>query len=513
MKIYLLFFLFFAQNACSFSQSYFYKEYDNNSNADFGLNIIETTNHDFVIVGMTGDPVNPLGNYQGWILKINSDGDTLWTEQYGDYGTDCFTGILPHDTNFIISGIKFVFGKGRDGWLMEVDSSGNKIWEKTYGGTGYTHDGLSSIIPAADGGYLITGSTESFGTDSTQDAWLIKLNSSFDTMWTKTYDMGVINGTTSFTDDGINIVPFQNNEYIFAVNTCESGCDGIDPHLYASYLIVDSLGNILLSRSYTDGPKNKFKQIASTSDGSAIIAGATSIKDSVLFSLFRSEDMWVLKLTSDATDTLWTKSFGENGVYDGGWSIFEAADGGYVLSSYSQIDCTPLYDYDNIWWLKLNNVGDTTWVRRWGGPDNDDLLYIIPTSDGGIIGTGGVNGNSNPLDGPIPGDADLVVIKTDAQGLLSGLNNFIKEDFTFSIFPNPVKDDINLMLNNITTKEFTIELFDIIGKKIAGEYFELFSDDPQMLKFGIPQIKDGMYLLRVSTTKYTKTVPVEIFNN
>ncbi|MFH0866328.1 MAG: T9SS type A sorting domain-containing protein [Bacteroidota bacterium] len=513
MKKHLLFLLLLTQNACSFSQSYFYKEYDNNGKAEFGLGVTETTNHDFVIVGMTGDPLSLLGNYQGWILKINSEGDTLWTKQYGDYGTDLFTSILPHDTNFIISGIKFVYGKGRDGWLMEVDSFGNKIWEKTYGGTGYTHDGLSSIIPTSDGGYLMTGSTESFGTDSTQDAWLIKLNSSFDTMWTRTYDMGVINETTSFTDDGINIVPFQNNKYIFAVNTCESGCDGIDPHLYASYIIVDSVGNVLLSRSYTDGPKNKFKQIASTSDGSAIIAGATSMRDSVLFTLFRSEDMWVLKLTSDATDTLWTKSFGENGIYDGGWSIFETDDGGYMMSAYSQIDCTPSYNYDNIWWMKLDSNGDTTCVRRWGGPDNDDLLYIIPTSDGGIIGTGGVNGNSNPLEGPIPGDADLVIIKTDAQGLITGIENTESENVFFSIYPNPASDHFTLMMNINAEEIITAELFDLTGRIIFEENFISSSNGMQILEFSVPQINSGIYYLQVRSNNFSKTIPVEIFNN
>ncbi len=57
-------------------------------------------------------------------------------------------------------------------------------WAKTYGGAGA--DSLSSMQPTADGGYIVAGSTTSFGAGGS-DAWLMKLAADGSIVWQKTY--------------------------------------------------------------------------------------------------------------------------------------------------------------------------------------------------------------------------------------------------------------------------------------------------------------------------------------
>jgi len=431
-KVILLCFLFLANPV--FGQTTFERQYDHRGNAYFAMDVVETPGGDFIIVGTTGPKHNAMGNYDGLVMKINAAGDTLWTRTFGDYGSDVFTSVLLRNTHIIIVGAKFVFGKAHQGWLLELDQNGNPLLEKTYGANTYAFDGISSIIATDDGGYLLSGTTKSYGRNRTQDVWLIKLNADFDTLWTKTYDMGVISGGVSYDENGGNVIPFQDDGFMVIANTCTAKCQGADPRVYASYLAVDSTGNLVKYFSIKEGPKNRFSQIRPTNDGGAIITGTTSIKDSAIFLGMRSEDMWVLKLNSSA-DIVWTRIIGKYGVYDGGRSIYQASDGNYILAAYSQMDATPQMDYDNFWLMKLNSVGDTLWVRKWGGQLNDGMFSVKPTADSGIIAVGYRDGNSNPLAGPIPGPADVWVIKTDSDGII--LSSYSASLVLDQNYPNP----------------------------------------------------------------------------
>ena len=61
---------------------------------------------------------------------------------------------------------------GKDAWVLKLTSAGAITWQKTYGGA--SDDSAYNVLLTDDGGYLVTGTTVSFGTST--NTWVLKLD-------------------------------------------------------------------------------------------------------------------------------------------------------------------------------------------------------------------------------------------------------------------------------------------------------------------------------------------------
>ncbi|NQV15823.1 T9SS type A sorting domain-containing protein [bacterium] len=144
------------------------------SNWESAFSIQATTDGGYIVVGGTNS--FGIGGDDVWLIKTNSQGQEEWNQTFG--GSEWETGFSVKeniDRGFIIAGGTTTFGAGdRDVWLVKTDSIGQEIWNQTYGGDFY--DVGNSVLQTTEGGYIIAGSTLSFGNGG-WDAWLISLAS------------------------------------------------------------------------------------------------------------------------------------------------------------------------------------------------------------------------------------------------------------------------------------------------------------------------------------------------
>lgn len=187
--------------------SYFDKLTDMVATSDGGyLLAIQTSS------GISGDKtVADHGDYDYWVVKIDSVGNIVWQNTYGGDGQESIYSITRlHDGNFLLGGISTsntsgtktqdtkdtsqtdIFRRG-DYWLVKIDSVGNQIWDKDYGGVD-AENKIGNIEQTLDGGFIITGNSYSNqGGDKTEDnnakidaPWLVKTDSNGNIMWDKT---------------------------------------------------------------------------------------------------------------------------------------------------------------------------------------------------------------------------------------------------------------------------------------------------------------------------------------
>ncbi|MCZ4320350.1 T9SS type A sorting domain-containing protein, partial [Aequorivita viscosa] len=179
---------------------------------------------------ISGDKTENSNNGDIWIVKLNSNGIVEWDNTIGGNGGDGLNNIsITNDGGYIIgaesnsniSGDKTedAFDTSGDYWVLKLDSTGNIQWQNTIGGIGY--DSIESISQASDGGYIVSGSSDSpISGDKTQnsnglDAWIIKLNSSGNIEWQNT-----IGGAAS--DFGGDIIETIDGGYLIG---CTSNSD------------------------------------------------------------------------------------------------------------------------------------------------------------------------------------------------------------------------------------------------------------------------------------------------
>ncbi|MFP3593598.1 T9SS type A sorting domain-containing protein [Chryseobacterium sp. SIMBA_038] len=331
-----------------------------------------------------------------------------WQKSLGGTNSDrAHTIIQTADGGYMISGASNsnngnVTGNhgSQDYWLAKLNSTGNLQWQKSLGGTGTDYG--SSIVQTADGGYVVAGTSDSnngnvTGNHGLTDGWVLKLNSDAGIIyWQKSF------GGTNY--DVINqMIPTTDGGYIFAGNSSSNNGDVPGNNGYVDYWIVkiNSDGNVQWKKSLGGTGDDRATCIVQTSDGGYAVAGYAENNNGDVTGNHGSKDYWILKLNTDGGVIYWKKSFG--GTYQElPRSIVQTSDGGYIVAgsaSSNDGDVTGNHGSDDSWIVKLNSTGDLQWQKALGGTKVDDASSIIQTADGGYLAVGSTTSNDGQVTG------------------------------------------------------------------------------------------------------------------
>jgi len=304
-------------------------------------------------------------NYDVYLVKTDAQGDTMWTRTFGgtsvDYGEDV---RQTSDGGYIIAGYTSSYGAGsNDVWLIKTDESGNQEWSQTFGGSSL--DWAYSVQQTQDGGYIITGSTQSYGAGS-HDVWLIKTDESGNQEWSRTF------GGSAY-DHGNSVQQTSDGGYIIAGVTLSYGAGSYDVWL----IKTDASGIEEWNYTFGGTEDDQGNSVQQTTDGGYIIVGHTTSYGAGDY------DVYLIKTDGSGTEE-WSQTYGGSNM-DIGEGVRQTFGGGYIITGGTKSYGAGSYD---VYLIKTDASGAEEWSRAYGGGYDDNGYYVEQTTDGSYITAG-----------------------------------------------------------------------------------------------------------------------------
>ena len=117
-------------------------------------------------------------------FKVSAEMSDNWVRNFDGGGDDEALDVAVAKDGYVMVGITNSSGFGQyDAWLIKTDSLGIMEWSQNYGGM--LGDAAYSVVATDDDGYVLAGSTSSFGGGSAY-CWLIIVDSTGSIEWNHT---------------------------------------------------------------------------------------------------------------------------------------------------------------------------------------------------------------------------------------------------------------------------------------------------------------------------------------
>ena len=313
------------------------------SDDDVGNDVIETEDGQFYLIGYSkssnGDASINKGQHDNWLIKIDSKGKLIWEKSYGFAGHDhAYNIIKTNDGGLFFNGfIDVTASQGEGGllrhgvgefWCHKVDMNGEIIWRRYFGGS--NNDRSYDAIETSDGGFILVGTSESQDVEKTisfgsYDIWVIKISSSGNLIWEKSYGGSAI-------DEGVKIIKSQDDNYMIIGNTNSKIIEGVNTIGNNDFLMIkiNSSGAVLNMFRHGSTEFDYAKDIIQTKDGSYFITGYSRNPKNIEGTSLKNNAVFLIQIQrSGIIQNAWELNGGNE---DLGYSISQLNNGSIVLA-------------------------------------------------------------------------------------------------------------------------------------------------------------------------------------
>lgn len=300
---------------------------------------------------------------------------------------------------------------------VSVAQSPNILWQKSLGGSFY--DKAESVVELNDGGYIVAGHSQSSNYDVSLnhggfDWWVVRLSNTGAIIWKKT-----LGGSA---DDYLRTIIKTPDGNILCIGDTQSNNGDISHYIdQIDFWVakIDLDGNLIWEKCYGGDHIDKGYSACLTDDGNILIAGSTESQTPYVENNHGLSDFLVIKIDLQG-NKIWQNTYGGSGN-ETCKSIKKSNNGGYLLignSTSNNGDLSTNYGQQDVWLLKIDNLGTLQWQQSFGGSNDDFTTDFTEDQSGNFLIVGETYSFDNDAveNHSSIGSRDYFIIKISSQG-------------------------------------------------------------------------------------------------
>ncbi|HSD62348.1 MAG TPA: T9SS type A sorting domain-containing protein [Ignavibacteriaceae bacterium] len=470
------------------------KQYGILNGSDYGMQILKTGDG-YVIGGMHTDLY--LLYFDAWLLKINEDGDLLWSETLLDSARIKSICLTP-DGGIAATGGK-VFNGHNKLFIARFNHGGNLLWLNYYGNF-YDSFGYD-IICSQDSGFAILGGAVDSNATNTINTWLLKTDKDGNVGLSTVYNIYNIDGKIDQTYSG---------DFLLSVDMLGA----------ISFLKINSNGEIQNSLTLSDDQSSP--ELIQTEDSNYILMYTTPFGSNDYFSI-------IFNKTDQNFNNIWTKEiFGEshyfgygfiitsnNSIVVTGWADPINIQNNSILLARLDGDITPvelfafrgrvkkdkvILDWESA--TEINNRGFD--IERRIGKKWENIGFVAG------FGTSSESKSYSFTDSSVTsGLINYRLKQIDLDGSFYYSNEVaikVNSFFDFALeqnYPNPFNPATKIYYSTPGDGNVKLEVYNILGQKIATLVNENKTPGRYSVEFNAANLASGTYIYQLISGKYS----------
>jgi len=236
---------------------------------DWAMSVEVTADSGYFVAGYSNS-FNPPNGYDGWYFRTDKAGNLLWQKNVSGDDWDFIYGSVPLGEGFILCGETFTNSNGSaDAWLLRIDKNGDTLWSKHFGGA---LDEKFNSVCIINNRIYATGSNITNAADTLFNAWVVKLDTNGNFISEKFFT-----GPNHYADEFKGITPYVDGSSLFISGKTELVDSGATQSLIAkmdtslNFLIGPYLGGLTSPGEYVC-----FNRVINTSYGNICTMGTAS---------------------------------------------------------------------------------------------------------------------------------------------------------------------------------------------------------------------------------------------